>query len=238
MARVVKRNGEHLLNVINDIRDLSKIEAGKFEVLRMACSPGRVASEVVSTMKVQADAKALPLTLEYQGPIPESVQTDPLRLRQILINLVGNAIKFTEVGSVRVVMRLNANANADGASTLTFDVVDTGFGMSQEQLGQLFQPFSQVDTSATPGQMAAPPEAYMRKTGLVSFSNRRQSVAASDPGSLSRHVGTRQGSAEFLLPYGKMPLLSCSGRTRPHIASKEGNDGVSAGMPARRCAGG
>ena len=77
-----------------------------------------------------------PLTLEVQGDIPEKVTTDPIRLRQILVNLVGNAIKFTEVGSVRVVMQLDRQA--DKESNLRFDVIDTGIGMSEEQMGLLF----------------------------------------------------------------------------------------------------
>jgi PAS domain S-box-containing protein len=146
-AMIIKRNGEHLLNLINDILDLSKIEAGKFEVVRVACSPRQIASEVVSTMKVRADAKGLPLTLECRGPAPESIQTDPNRLRQILVNLIGNAIKFTEVGGVRVVIRSDASPNGEGQ--LAFDVIDTGIGMSDEQAGLLFRPFSQADASTT-----------------------------------------------------------------------------------------
>ena len=146
-AQIIKNNGVHLLDLINDILDLSKIEAGKHDVVRLACSPSQIASEVVSTMKVRADAKGLSLTLEYQGSIPRSVETDPVGLRQILVNLVGNALKFTELGGVRVVLRLDAAAN--GEPKLAFDVVDTGIGMSEDQVELLFQPFSQVDMSAT-----------------------------------------------------------------------------------------
>jgi PAS domain S-box-containing protein len=145
-AEIIKRNGVHLLNVINDILDLSKIEAGKQITELTICSPRQIAMEVVSTMKVRADAKGLPLTLECRGAIPKTVQTDPIRLRQILVNLVGNAIKFTEVGSVRVVMRLDTTSEND--AKLLFDVTDTGIGMSEEQMGLLFRPFSQVDGSA------------------------------------------------------------------------------------------
>ena len=112
-ARIIKRNGEHLLNIINDILDLSKIEAGKCTVDLQKCSPSQIASEVISLMKVRADAKGLPLTLEVRGDIPEKITTDPIRLRQILVNLIGNAIKFTEVGNVRVVMRLDTSSESE-----------------------------------------------------------------------------------------------------------------------------
>ncbi|MEI8372255.1 MAG: MASE3 domain-containing protein [Planctomycetota bacterium] len=146
-AQIIKRNGAHLLNLINDILDLSKIEAGKYTADFQKCSPGNIAAEVISLMKVRSDAKGLMLTFEVRGDIPENITTDPIRLRQSLINLIGNSIKFTEVGSVRVVMRLDAKPN--GESKLAFDVIDTGIGMSEEQMGLLFRPFSQVDGSAT-----------------------------------------------------------------------------------------
>ena len=98
-------------------------------------------------MNVHADAKGLPLTLDVRGAIPEQITTDPIRLRQILVNMIGNAIKFTEVGNVRVVMRLVPTSENEGK--LIFDVIDTGIGMSEEQMGLLFQPFSQADNSST-----------------------------------------------------------------------------------------
>jgi CheY-like chemotaxis protein len=97
-------------------------------------------------MKVRADAKKLPLALEIRGEIPEKITTDPIRLRQILVNLIGNAIKFTEVGGVRVVVWLDAASERN--HRLRFDVSDTGIGMSEEQMSLLFLPFSQVDGSA------------------------------------------------------------------------------------------
>ena len=146
-AKIIKRNGEHLLNIINDILDLSRIEAGKQAIELHVCSPRDIAAEVVSTMKVRADAKGIPLTLEIKGEIPESIRTDLSHLRQILINLVGNAIKFTETGSVRVVVQLDRKA--DERPKVRFDVIDTGIGLSDEQIGVLFRPFSQADASTT-----------------------------------------------------------------------------------------
>jgi len=145
-CQIIKRNGEHLLHVINDILDLSRIEAGKHELDIQACSPRQVAADVVSTMQVRADAKGLQLTVECDEDVPSEIRTDPVRLRQILVNLVGNAVKFTEKGSVRVAVRRDA-ASA-GAEALRFEVIDTGIGIAREHLAMLFQPFSQLDGSA------------------------------------------------------------------------------------------
>jgi CheY-like chemotaxis protein/anti-sigma regulatory factor (Ser/Thr protein kinase) len=146
-AVTIGRNGEYLLGIIDDILDLSKIEAGKLEVEHIQCSPCRILSEVASLMRVRADAKNLTLEVEYDGPIPRTIQSDPTRLRQILINLAGNAIKFTEAGKVRLAARVLVAAS-DGPK-MHFEVVDSGIGMSQEQVARLFKPFSQVDASTT-----------------------------------------------------------------------------------------
>ena len=145
--QTIQRNGNYLLELINDILDLSKIEAGKFEVERIACSPVELVHEVAALMKVRSAAKNLPLVVEYDGAIPKSIQCDPTRLRQILVNLVGNAIKFTEVGSVRLVVR--SVLGGDTMSRLQFDVIDTGIGMTPEQVSRLFRPFTQADSSTT-----------------------------------------------------------------------------------------
>jgi len=146
-VNTIKRNGDYLLELINDILDLSKIEAGKLEIERIASSPINVVSSVASLMRVRAEAKGLPLQIEYVGGIPETILCDPTRLRQILINLLGNAIKFTESGSVRLLTRF-AQSTARPPS-LRFDVIDTGIGMTQEQASRLFQPFTQADASTT-----------------------------------------------------------------------------------------
>jgi PAS domain S-box-containing protein len=143
---VIKRNGEHLIQVIGDILDLSKIEAEKLQIEPTPCSPVQLVAEVVSLMRPQAAAKQLKLRTELAGPLPETVLTDPLRLRQVLVNLLGNAIKFTDQGEVRLVARL---AGESGSMRLRFDVIDTGIGMNEEQVKKLFQPFSQVDSSST-----------------------------------------------------------------------------------------
>jgi CheY-like chemotaxis protein len=143
----IRRNGEYLLEIINDILDLSKIEAGKLDLECIAFSPCRIIDETLALMRVRADAKQLPLHAEYDGKMPETIRSDPTRLRQILINLVGNAIKFTPTGSVRLVTRCVVD-DVTGPM-LQFDVVDTGIGMSQEQMDRLFNAFTQADTSTT-----------------------------------------------------------------------------------------
>ena len=142
-AQTVRRNGEHLLTIINDILDISKIEAGKMVVEETRCSPCRIVAEVASLVKVRAAPRGLAFHVEYDGPIPETIRTDPTRLRQILINLLGNAIKFTEIGSVRLITSLVPGTKP----ALRFDVVDTGIGMSADQVAALFRPFTQADTS-------------------------------------------------------------------------------------------
>lgn len=142
----ILRNGQHLLTIINDILDLSKIEAGKMQVERIVCSPQQIIGEVISLMRVRAKSKELDLSLVFDGAIPEFFTTDPVRLRQILINLIGNAIKFTELGVVVVRVRCELTGPAP---QIMFDVVDTGIGISEEQLGRLFQSFEQGDTSTT-----------------------------------------------------------------------------------------
>ena len=146
-VRTIRRNGEYLLQIINDILDLSKIEAGKLLVESIPCSPCTVFSDVAALMHVRAKAKNLPLELVYDGPMPRTIHTDPTRLRQILINLVGNAVKFTEVGHVQIVVRI-VHPHSE-TPKLRVDVIDTGVGMSRQQMAGLFQPFNQADASTT-----------------------------------------------------------------------------------------
>ena len=110
-AQTVRRNGEHLLGIINDILDLSKIEAGMLTIERVACAPARVVAEVESVMWVRAAEKRVALTVEHRGPVPPTVVGDPLRIRQVLLNLVSNAVKFTDRGEVRVAVSATIDAS-------------------------------------------------------------------------------------------------------------------------------
>jgi signal transduction histidine kinase/CheY-like chemotaxis protein/HPt (histidine-containing phosphotransfer) domain-containing protein len=147
-VNVVRRNAEYLLAVVNDILDLSKIEAGQLVTECIATSPSQIIGEVVSMMRVRAIGRKIELQVRFDGPIPQTINSDPTRLRQILINLVGNAIKFTESGWVRLTARL-ADPPDNPRPRICFDVIDTGIGISAEGISRLFQPFSQADTSMT-----------------------------------------------------------------------------------------
>ena len=143
---VVRRNGEHLLELINDVLDLSKIEAGKLALQMQPCSVVSLVADVASTMRPRADQRGIPLIVDYPGKVPETILTDGARLRQALVNLVGNAVKFTEQGEVRIVVTFLA-AWRNGAPAVKFEVVDTGIGIRREVLAGLFQPFAQADAT-------------------------------------------------------------------------------------------
>jgi predicted ATPase/signal transduction histidine kinase/PAS domain-containing protein len=144
-VKTIQRNGEHLLAIIDDILDLSKIESGKLLVESIVYSPITIVEEVLTLMTVRSAAKGIVLDSVFENSLPAMIQTDPTRLRQIILNLVSNAIKFTETGSVRVVVRFVPG----DTPTLEFDVIDTGLGMSQKQKERLFRPFVQADSSTT-----------------------------------------------------------------------------------------
>jgi len=146
--QTIRRNGQHLLEVINDILDISKIEAGRMTVECIPCSPLRIVGEVESLMRQRAIDKGLGFAVETVGPIPRTIRSDPTRLRQILMNLVSNAIKFTQAGGIRVVVKM-ADDPQGPHPHLRFEVIDTGIGISPEQREQLFRPFAQADGSTT-----------------------------------------------------------------------------------------
>ena len=141
----IQRNGEYLLALINDILDLSKVEAGRLDVERIRCSPCNVLAEVASLMGQRVRSKGLRFQIAFTGAVPETIQSDPTRLRQILINLAGNAVKFAQTGAILIVV------NFESAPTpqLEFAVVDSGIGMTAEQKTRLFRPFTQADSSTT-----------------------------------------------------------------------------------------
>ena len=143
----IRRNGEHLLQIVNDILDISKIEAGKMVLEPLACSPCQIIAEVASSMRVRAEGKGLHFEVDYLGRMPETIRTDPTRLRQVLMNLVSNAIKFTEQGSIR--LRVELSPEDAAGPMIEFHVIDSGLGMNAEQVASLFRPFTQVDTSFT-----------------------------------------------------------------------------------------
>ncbi len=142
----ILRNGEHLLQILNDILDLSKIEAAQVEVEKVPLSLPELLGEVHRLMQVRSDAAEIALEFEYRGQVPETVESDPVRLKQVLINLLGNAIKFTPKGEVRVTTR---HSKAHGRGILRVEVTDTGIGISPEEADRIFRPFSQACSSTT-----------------------------------------------------------------------------------------
>jgi len=138
---IIKRNGRHLLSLLNDVLDLSKIEAGKLEIDLMDVNLHDFVNEIFSLISVNAQDKNLRLNISAPSPLPIRIKTDPTRLRQILLNLLGNAIKFTPSGKVSLEIK---EALVDHQSYLQFAITDTGLGISPEDLSKLFKPFSQV----------------------------------------------------------------------------------------------
>ncbi len=145
--QTIHRNAGRLLTIINDILDLTKIEAEKIELRPTDCSPSEIVEEVRSLLLIRANEKRLGVQVDYAFPLPRTIRTDPLRLRQILVNLLGNAIKFTERGVVKIFVRCVREDG--GAPRMQFEVTDTGIGMSDEDISQLFRPFAQADESMT-----------------------------------------------------------------------------------------
>ncbi len=142
----IHSSGSHLLELINDILDLSKVEAGRLDVEKIRCQPHVIIGEVVQVLGVKAQEKSVVLAYEASTPIPDTIFTDPSRLRQIVTNLVGNAIKFTEQGSVKIHLALTA---ANPKPQLTISVIDSGVGIAEGQLTAIFDPFVQADSSIT-----------------------------------------------------------------------------------------
>ncbi len=143
----IMKSGEALLTIINDILDFSKIEAGKLELEHLAFDAHRLCEDVREVLAHQATGKGIALALEVAPDAPRWRLGDPGRLRQVLLNFVSNAVKFTANGSVTI--RLAGGRDGVGRELTTFEVQDCGIGMSAETIASLFQPFSQADASTT-----------------------------------------------------------------------------------------
>jgi PAS domain S-box-containing protein len=142
----IHASGQHLLAVINDILDLSKVESGRLEIERVRCAPHDLIRQVMAELSVRARERGISLEYSATEGLPQTIITDPVRFRQLLLNLVGNAVKFTERGGVRVTARL---VRTRDGRRLSVEIADTGMGMSADTLVRLFQPFMQADTSIT-----------------------------------------------------------------------------------------
>lgn len=138
----IHQSGRHLLGLINDILDLSKVEAGQLTVEKIACAPHQVVQGALAELQPKAQEKGIALSLRLHTPVPESVQSDPARIRQVVLNLLSNAVKFTERGSVEAVLACNG-------TSYTIEVNDTGIGMEPDKVESMFDPFMQADASIT-----------------------------------------------------------------------------------------
>ena len=145
-AATIRRSGEHLLVLINDILDLSRIEAGRMSLDIGRCNVVSLMADVASLARPRAERHGVSFSIEYPTAIPETIRTDGARLRQAIINLVGNAVKFTEHGSVRVAASF-LSAWQSNQPAMRFDIIDTGIGIPEDVLPRLFQPFAQGDAS-------------------------------------------------------------------------------------------
>ncbi len=140
----ILRNSRHLLGLINDILDASKIEAGKIEIEQIHFTPLDLILDIETTIRMLIQAKDLTFTVEYNFPFPDTITGDPTRLRQVLLNLLNNSVKFTRDGEITLAVSCDPNTEI-----LHFSIKDTGIGMDQQDLQKLFQPFTQADASTS-----------------------------------------------------------------------------------------
>jgi PAS domain S-box-containing protein len=138
----IHSNGKNLLDLINDILDLSKVESGRLEMEEAWSEPHRIISEVLQVLGIKAKEKGIALSFSARDAIPRQIKTDPARFRQIIFNLVGNAIKFTDQGSVTVTCRFSKTSSGPW---LIVEIADTGIGIAQDKIESIFEPFTQAD---------------------------------------------------------------------------------------------
>ena len=138
----IHHSGRHLLGLINDILDLSKVEAGQLTLEKIACAPHQVIQGALAELGLKAREKGIALSVRLLTPVPEHVESDPARIRQVVLNLLSNAVKFTERGGVEVVL-------AFSGGIYTVEVSDTGIGMEPSRVESMFDPFTQADASIT-----------------------------------------------------------------------------------------
>ncbi|MCP5510823.1 MAG: response regulator [Leptospiraceae bacterium] len=144
-SRDIVFSAESLLNIINDILDFSKIESGKMEVESIPFSLKECMTNIQNLFRIKAEEKGILLEFEFSENNPDHIQSDPTRLRQILLNLISNALKFTHHGKITIIVETVSRTSSE--IVLGFRIIDTGIGIAEEKLNKLFQPFSQVDSS-------------------------------------------------------------------------------------------
>ncbi|MEK7357495.1 MAG: response regulator, partial [Bdellovibrionota bacterium] len=144
--RTILRNGDQLNRVINDILDISKVEANKIDIEKVRFELNELIGDVIGLLSLKADEKGLQLQVHAVGPLPTTIDTDPVRFKQILLNIIGNAIKFTAKGKIEVAFSLRSNG---GRTRLEVRISDTGVGIAPDKVDKLFQPFTQADSATT-----------------------------------------------------------------------------------------
>ncbi|MEM7230893.1 MAG: response regulator [Planctomycetota bacterium] len=147
-VQTIRKSGVHLMTILNDILDFSKIEAGRMTVERIRFSPLQLLEEVRSLMRPRAEEKELEFDVEVQGEVPAEIESDPTRVRQVLVNLVSNGVKFTDSGDVKVFCRAIPNEDTP-CEFLEFEVRDSGIGMSEAERDQVFRAYGQVTNDVT-----------------------------------------------------------------------------------------
>ena len=147
MVGIIRNSGDTLLGLLNDILDMTKIEAGKMDLSPRSVATDALMQQMVGPFRAQAEARGLAFALHSQGDLPPTLHLDPLRLCQITHNLLGNAIKFTEQGTIT--LDILATDLGDDRTRLRIAVSDSGIGIAADDVERLFQPFAQVDDSST-----------------------------------------------------------------------------------------
>lgn len=145
MLEMIQTNGQYLAELLNDILDLAKIEAGHMEIKPTPCDPLKIVSELCNLLRLRAEDQETSLKLEFRGTLPQTITTDAVRFRQILMNLMSNALKFTKYGSIQVIV----SCDDEQPPMLHVDVVDTGIGISPSHIKSIFDPFVQVAEKTT-----------------------------------------------------------------------------------------
>lgn len=200
--KMILKSGEHLLTIINNILDITKIESGKLEAESFDFDLNELITDLISMLRVRAAAKNLKLDLDQSSSFPRFVRTDPAKLRQIIINLVGNAIKFTSSGGITIKLGVLPVERRPGASLLSFEVNDTGPGIDEADLERIFQPFVQLGQHEGTGLGLTITQSYVQLLGGTIS-------AASEPG--------KGSSFKFTVAYepvaeDNIPLLAATGK--------------------------
>lgn len=145
----IVRNGRQLLKIVDEVLDLSKVESDRIQIEKIPFALKKLIEDVISLLRLKADEKGLDLQLNWSSSIPSKILSDPLRIRQVLLNIIGNAIKFTEKGYIDVSVQFQKSETSSQAGFLQFVVLDSGIGISPDQNSRLFEPFMQADDSMT-----------------------------------------------------------------------------------------